>query len=80
MEALQPPGWPRPRGYANGVAAPAGGTLVFVAGQIGWDEIAYIGDDELVEVTPKAIRLRKKLLDRNDRKREERRKEPQGVA
>jgi GTP-binding protein len=42
--------------------------------------LAYIGDDELVEVTPKAIRLRKKLLDPNDRKREERRKEAQGVA
>ena len=36
MRALQPPDWPRPRGYANGVAVPAGGTLVFVAGQIGW--------------------------------------------
>jgi enamine deaminase RidA (YjgF/YER057c/UK114 family) len=38
MKVLQPPGWPRPRGYANGVAAESGGTLVFVAGQIGWDE------------------------------------------
>ncbi len=37
--------------------------------------LAYIQDDELVEVTPKSIRLRKKLLDPNDRKREERRKE-----
>ena len=36
MERLQPPGWPPPRGYANGVAAE--GRLVFVAGQIGWDE------------------------------------------
>ena len=34
-ETLQPPGWARPRGYANGVAAT--GRLVFVAGQIGWD-------------------------------------------
>ena len=42
--------------------------------------LAYIGDDELVEVTPKAIRLRKKLLDPNDRKKEERRKEAQGAA
>jgi GTP-binding protein len=33
------------------------------------EAIAYIGDDELVEVTPKAIRLRKRLLDANDRKR-----------
>lgn len=31
--------------------------------------VAYIGDDELVEVTPKSIRLRKRLLDANDRKR-----------
>jgi GTP-binding protein len=31
--------------------------------------IAYIEDDELVEVTPKSIRLRKRLLDPNDRKR-----------
>ena len=33
------------------------------------EAIAYIADDELVEVTPKAIRLRKRLLDANDRKR-----------
>jgi GTP-binding protein len=37
--------------------------------------LAYIGDDELVEVTPKSIRLRKKLLDPHARKREERRRE-----
>src|SRR5688500_7816687 len=34
MRALQPPGWPRPRGYSNGVEA--SGRLVFTAGQIGW--------------------------------------------
>jgi GTP-binding protein len=33
------------------------------------EAIAYIGDDELAEVTPKSIRLRKRLLDINDRKR-----------
>jgi GTP-binding protein len=37
--------------------------------------LAYIEDDELVEVTPKSIRLRKKLLDPNERKRAERAKE-----
>ncbi len=41
--------------------------------------LAYIEDDELVEVTPKSIRLRKKLLDPNDRKRDERRKEAERV-
>ena len=37
--------------------------------------IAYVADDELVEVTPKAIRLRKRFLDANDRKRQARQKE-----
>lgn len=32
---LQPKDWPKPKGYANGIAAR--GTLVFVAGQIGWN-------------------------------------------
>jgi GTP-binding protein len=41
--------------------------------------LAYIEDDELVEVTPKSIRLRKKFLDANDRKKEERRKETEQV-
>jgi len=35
--------------------------------------IAYIGDDELVEVTPQSVRLRKRYLDPNQRKREARR-------
>ena len=35
MEILQPPGWPRPKGYANGVAAT--GRTIFVSGMIGWD-------------------------------------------
>ncbi len=35
LRILQPPGWARPRGYANGIAA-SGGTTVYVAGQIGW--------------------------------------------
>ena len=41
--------------------------------------LAYIEDDELVEVAPKSIRLRKKLLDPNERKRSERRKEDERV-
>jgi GTP-binding protein len=41
--------------------------------------LAYVQDDEFVEVTPKSIRLRKKLLDPNDRKREERRREVERV-
>ncbi|MBV9429004.1 MAG: translational GTPase TypA [Bradyrhizobiaceae bacterium] len=41
--------------------------------------LAYIADDELVEVTPQSIRLRKSVLDPNERKKEERRKEAAGV-
>lgn len=36
MEILQPEGWPRPKGYANGIATE--GRLIFVAGQVGWNE------------------------------------------
>jgi GTP-binding protein len=41
--------------------------------------LAYIDDDELVEVTPKSVRLRKRLLDPVERKRDERRKEAERV-
>ena len=34
MQILQPPGWARPRGFSNGISAQ--GTLVFIAGQVGW--------------------------------------------
>jgi GTP-binding protein len=41
--------------------------------------LAYIEDDELIEVTPKSIRLRKKLLDETERKKEDRKKEAETV-
>ena len=34
-EMLQPPGWPAPKGYANGIKAR--GEFVFVGGMVGWD-------------------------------------------
>ena len=34
MQILQPPGWARAKGFANGIAA--SGNLVFIAGQVGW--------------------------------------------
>ena len=36
MRTLQPAGWARPRGYSNGIETE--GRMVFVAGQIGWNE------------------------------------------
>lgn len=42
-EVLQPPGWPRPKGYANGIAV--SGRLVFTAGVVGWDEAeTFVGE------------------------------------
>ena len=39
---LHPAGWPKPKGYANGIAAR--GTSVFVGGQVGWDETGRFAD------------------------------------
>ena len=53
MQILQPPGWPRPQGYSNGVMAQ--GRLVFVAGQIGWDESNTIPSDRLADQVRQAL-------------------------
>ena len=47
-EILQPPGWPRPQGYANGVSAR--GRLVFTAGQVGWDAQGNFADTLAAQV------------------------------
>jgi enamine deaminase RidA (YjgF/YER057c/UK114 family) len=36
MRALLPPGWPRPKGYSNGISA--SGRMIFTAGVVGWNE------------------------------------------
>lgn len=36
MRALLPPGWPRPKGYSNGISAR--GRMIFTAGVVGWDQ------------------------------------------
>lgn len=51
---LQPAGWAKPKGYANGVAAE--GRFVFVAGQIGWTAEARFESDDLVDQTRQALR------------------------
>ena len=53
MKVLQPPGWAAPRGYANGVAA--AGMMVFVAGQIGWNEKCRFDSDDLVAQVRQAL-------------------------
>jgi len=44
-----------PHGYANGVLTEAGGRLLFIAGQIGWDENQKICGDDLVEQFDRAL-------------------------
>ena len=45
MKTLLPPGWPRPKGYANGISAK--GRIVVTAGVIGWNEREEIVADDL---------------------------------
>ena len=45
---LQPAGWPRPNGYANGMSG--SGRTVFVAGQIGWDAQGRFADGLVAQI------------------------------
>ena len=53
MTVLQPPGWPAPRGYANGVSAT--GEQIFVAGMVGWDSAGELRTDELAGQARQAL-------------------------
>lgn len=55
MDFINPKDWGRPRGYSNGVLAPAGARLLFVAGQIAWDEGQRIVSDDFVEQFDRAL-------------------------
>ena len=57
---LQPEGWPRPKGYANGVSAQ--GRQVFVAGMIGWNAAAEFESDDLVAQVRQALENVKAVL------------------
>ncbi len=53
MKVLLPAGWPRPKGYANGVTA--NGRMVFVAGMIGWDAEGRFHTDDLAGQARQAL-------------------------
>lgn len=53
MDILQPPGWNRPKGYSNGVAA--SGRMVFVAGQIGWNGEEIFASDGFADQFRQAL-------------------------
>jgi enamine deaminase RidA (YjgF/YER057c/UK114 family) len=54
MKVLQPQGWAPPVGYANGIAAR--GTVVFVAGQVGWDAAQKFQSEELAPQFEQALK------------------------
>lgn len=47
-QILLPEGWPRPKGYSNGIAT-SGGTTIYVAGLIGWNEEEVIVSDKMTD-------------------------------
>jgi enamine deaminase RidA (YjgF/YER057c/UK114 family) len=51
--ALLPPGWPRPKGYANGIVAQ--GRMVFTAGVVGWDENGVFAGEKLSDQLRKTL-------------------------
>jgi enamine deaminase RidA (YjgF/YER057c/UK114 family) len=54
MTTLQPAGWPRPKGFSCGVSGE--GTVVFVSGQIGWDEHGRFTASDLAGQVRQALR------------------------
>ena len=53
MEVILPPGWPRPKGYSNGVAA--SGRMLFIAGMIGWDAQGVFPSDDFAAQARQAL-------------------------
>lgn len=47
LQPIEPEGWKRGSGYSNGMLAPAGSRLLFVAGQIGWDAEQHLVSDAM---------------------------------
>lgn len=54
MKHLLPDGWPRPKGYSNGISVSAGRTI-FIAGLIGWNEQEIIESDMLTDQFRKTL-------------------------
>jgi len=55
LQFINPASLGRPRGYANGVLAAPGGSLLFIAGQIAWDEQQQIVSADFVEQFDRAL-------------------------
>ena len=55
FEFINPESLGAPRGYSNGVLAQAGGRLLFIAGQVAWNQQQQIVSDDLVEQFDRAL-------------------------
>ena len=55
FEIINPESLGAPRGYSNGVLTESGGRLLFIAGQVGWNEEQEIVDDNLVRQFDRAL-------------------------
>ena len=55
LTVINPESLGAPRGYSNGVLAEAGGRLLFIAGQVAWDEQQQIVSADLVEQFDRAL-------------------------
>lgn len=53
---INPESLGQPHGYSNGVLAESGGRLLFIAGQVAWDERQKIVNSDLVEQFDLALR------------------------
>ena len=53
MEVILPAGWPRPKGYSNGVVA--SGRMLFIAGMIGWDAQGVFHTDDFAGQARQAL-------------------------
>jgi|SRR5579883_747909 enamine deaminase RidA (YjgF/YER057c/UK114 family) len=53
LKSVNPPGWTRPKGYSNGVVGR--GTLVFIAGQVGWDGQEQFASDDFIAQLRQAL-------------------------
>ncbi len=64
MQIINPEGWKRPKGYANGVSA--SGRLVVTGGLVGWDENEEFPSDDFIDQVRQALYNVRAVLEAGD--------------
>jgi len=54
MQILQPPSWPKPKDYSNGIIAE--GKMIFLSGLVGWDETETFISDNFVDQVSQTLK------------------------